>query len=514
MKKLLKAMAAFCVALALAACGGGGGNASSVKTNTTESSSAASAVNYVSADPEQIYLSSSGARDWSEVKFTALDSSGAIAAGASVTVSLTKNPGGVGLGSVGSTSDLTLSSDSKGVIAFKIYAGSVPGPVEVKVSLAKSTAYTVSQNLTVQSGPPSQDRFSLSVETFNIEGGTWDGIKTTLTVRLADRQGNAVPVGTVVSFTSSGGQIGGSCKVELSDGIASCQTTFASQKSRASNGRVVVLAYAEGLKKYVDNNGNNTYDTGDTLSLMGDAYRDDNENGKWDQGEFVIARGGSTTCAGSGTPTPSRKDTCTATVGTTVRSQVVLLMSNSYAFFNAVDVSSTKVSFRLNDSQDGYNPMPFNTSITTQVNDGTVDNNLTCTVQATTPAKVANVSPTTDLTDQLGTTHEITLAGCAAGDSVSVTITTPNKVETTKSFTIPASALATVDAVSVLAGASVTNPITGGIRKYIAESNNNTIATVLVSDTNFTVTGITAGTAYVTVSDSNGVSVITEVTVN
>lgn len=516
MNQLLKLFFASCAVLALVSCGGGGGSASSDKTPDTQTGASTTTVNYVSADPEQIYLSSSGARDWSEVKFSTLGASGAIAAGASATVSLTKNPGGVGLGTAGSTSDLTLSSDSKGVIGFKIYAGNVPGPLEVKVSLTSSSAYAYSKNLTVLSGPPSQDRFSLSVETFNLEGGDWDGTTTSLMVRLADRQGNPVPVGTVVNFTSSGGQIGGSCKVELgSDGIASCKTTFSSQAPRATNGRVSILAYAEGLKPYVDRNSNNTYDASvDDLSDMGDAYRDDNENGSWDAGEFVILRGGTVTCTGAGAPTPSRKDTCTRTVGTTVRRQVVLFMSNSDAFFNAVDISSTELSFRLNDSESGLNPMPFNTSITTQVSDATADNGLSCTVQATTPAKVANVSPSWNLTDQLGTTHTISLSGCAAGDSVRVTITTPKKVETSNLFTIPRLPLSVANAVSVPAGGSVAQAISGGIPGYTAQSSDNTIATVSVSNASFTVTGVKAGVAYVTVSDSNGVSVTTKVTVN
>ncbi len=411
--------------------------------NTTNStltvaSPTASAVNFVSATPAQIYVAGSGATSQSVLKFKVLSESGAAYSGAKVIASLTVNPGGVGLNAVGATTPLSMTSDGAGLITFTVFAGSIPGPVEVHAELKEnSTVYALSKNLSVQYGPPSQDHFSISVGTYNVEGANWDGTSSTLTARLADRQGNAVPAGTVVNFTSSGGQIGASCTVALSNGIASCTTTFASQAPRASNGRVAILAYAEGLKNYVDKNANNTYDTGDTLSEIGDAYRDDNENGQWDAGEFVITRGGATTCSGSAWPTPSRTNTCTGTVDTTVRQQVVLVMSGSRAVLNNLrSTSLTSLQFQLNDDNStGLNPMPYGSTVIATAIDNTSLNNLSCAVVSTIPAVVPNIGPGTDTSAQLGTDHTVTLSGCAIGDQVRVTVITPLKVETTTTYT-------------------------------------------------------------------------------
>ncbi len=418
-------------------------------SSLTVASPTASAINFISATPAQIYVTGSGASSQSVLRFKVLDASGAAYSGAAVTASLTENnPGGLGLNAVGSTGTLSLTSDGSGVITFTVFAGSIPGPVEVKAALTNNAAvYALSKNLSVQYGPPSQDHFSISVGTFNVEGNNRDGTTSTITARLADRQGNAVPAGTVVNFTASGGQIGASCPVTLSNGIASCTTTFSSQAPRASNGRVAVLAYAEGLKNYVDNNANNSYDTGyrytfngttytnDTLSDMGDAYRDDNENGQWDSGEFVIARGGSTTCSGSGWPTPSRVNSCTGTVDTTVRKQVVLIMSGSTATFNASTSSINAISFRLNDNNStSLNPMPYGTTVSATAIDNTSSNSLSCTVVSALPAVVPNIGPDTDTSKQLGTDHTVSLSGCAVGDQVRVTVTTPLNVETTKTY--------------------------------------------------------------------------------
>jgi len=428
-KQFLKVMAACCTVLALAACGGGGGNASSVKTSTSGSSSVASAVNYLSADPEQISISGSGGREWSYVTFKVIDSTGAISVGASATVSLTKNPGGVGLDSADSTSDLSLTSDSKGIIGFKVYAGRVPGPVEVKVSLANSSASAYSKNLTVQSGPPTQSGFSLAASEYNIEGKAYQGTTTTLTIQPTDHYGNAVPDGTVINFTAEGGQISASCTTSRVNGISSCQVTFSSGSNVPSDGRISILAHAEGVKDYSDTNSNGTYGSGDTLSNIGDAYRDDNENRTYDSdlGEFTITRGGSVECSGSGGSAPSRKDTCSAALATTVRRQLVLIMSGSTAKFGSSSVSTSSITFTLTDDG-GVNPMPAGTTIVPTVTDST-DNSLACTAKAN-PSDVPNTNIST------GTDVTIQLTNCAIGDSITVDVTTKKGNVTSKTFTL------------------------------------------------------------------------------
>ena len=401
----------------------------STQINTlTVDAPVASAVNLQSVNPTQIYVQGAGATTQSIVTFKVLNASGGAYSGASVTVSLTANPGGVGLNASGVTTPLTLISDSSGLVTFTVFSGTIPGPLEVKAVLADGMTYAVSKTLTVQSGPPSQKFFSMAADSYNIEGKNWQGTTATLTVQAADRTGNPVPAGTVVNFIAQGGQVSPSCTMALIKGIASCQATFSSQTPRPTNMRIAVLAYTEGVKDFTDSNGNNSFDAGETLVNMGDAYRDDNENGAYDAGEFTVSRGGSDLCDGGGAPTPSRADTCTGVLATTVRRQVMLIMSGSTALFNSADTSSTKISFTLTDDG-GINPMPAGTIITPTAIDKT-DNSLTCTATAY-PATVLSTATSE------GTKVVVNLTDCASKDQVSVVVTTPRLVVTTAIFTIP-----------------------------------------------------------------------------
>ena len=495
----------------------------SKKSSLNVSAPDATAINFVSAAPVQIFVTGSGATSQSILKFKVLTASGAPFSGANVTISLVENPGEVGLGRAGNKDPIPLTSDSTGMVQFTAFAGTKPGPVKVLAALTGDTkVYAYSSNLTVQSGPPSQDRFSMAATVFNIEGGDWDGITTSLGVRLADRQSTAVPVGTIVNFTASGGQVGSSCTITLDDkGIAGCETTFSSQKPKSENGRVSVLAYTEGLKTFVDNDGSNSYTVGDTLENMGDAFRDDNENGTWDAGEFVLSRGGVGACTGAGRPASARANTCTDSATTTVRYQLVLLMSGSDAYFNDIAVDPEVIRFRLNDTAAGYNPLPYQTSIAAK-NPGTSS----CAVTSTVPEKVDNISPRRDVKAQLGSYHTLSLSGCAAGDSLLVTITTPQEVATYKTFVIPSANFSTVAplSISLAAGASSTEyAISGGVTKYTATSSDESTATASVTSTVdsatkaisyfFKVKAIKSGVATIVVQDFNGVALSYEVTV-
>ena len=214
-------------------------------------------------------------------------------------------------------------------------------------------------------------------------------------------------------------------------GITSCAATFSSQSPLTLDRRVSVLAYTEGLKDFIDVNGNNIFDSGDTLVDMGDAYRDDDENGTYDaaSGEFVIKRGGTLACSGSGGDAPSRANTCSGEIATTVRRQLVLIMSGSFAAFQLPTVSTGQITFVLTDDE-GTNPMPAGTTIASTAVDNTPLNNLACTAKKTFPATILSTSAP-------GTGVGITLTGCASGDQISVDVTTPKGNVTNQIFSIP-----------------------------------------------------------------------------
>jgi len=418
------------------------GAVSSARSLTAAAPTAA-AVTFMNATPAQIFVAGMGAVEQSLVSFKVLSSANTALQGASVDFSLQANPGSVTLSTLSGT------TDSTGVVTVTVSAGPLPGPVKVRAALTSNTAvFAESQNLTVASGPPSQKFMSLSVSVFNIEGATADGTPTTLTVRIADRQGNAVVDGTVVNFTAEGGQVGRTCATTTTNLISSCSVTFISQNPRPANGRVSVLAYLEGTKDYIDLNNNNRYDAGiDTLVQIGDAYRDDNENLTYDSATdgFVFPRGVAGTCPTQTSGAfPSRAGTCdlvSATqLATTVRQQAVILFSSSSPKLYIQSQTTSSFTFLMGSGDPGLSllPMPAGTKVVVSAIDTTSANSLTCSVSDFAGSDVPNIAPTPGMPNQdLRTVHAASLKDCASGDNVKVTVTSPGGLVTEFPYTLP-----------------------------------------------------------------------------
>lgn len=418
------------------------GAVSAVRSLTAAAPTAA-AVTFINATPAQIFVAGMGAVEQTVVSFKVLSSANTALQGAGVDFSLQANPGSVTLSTLSGT------TDSAGVVTVTVSAGPLPGPVKVRAALtANSAVFAESQNLTVASGPPSQKFMSLSVGVSNIEGATLDGIPTTLTVRIADRQGNAVVDGTVVNFTAEGGQVGRTCATTTTNLISSCSVSFISQNPRPANGRVSVLAYLEGTKDYVDLNNNNRYDAGvDTLIQIGDAYRDDNEDSNFDgtNDGFVFPRGVSGACPSQvGDAFPSRANTCdlvSATrLSTTVRQQAVILFSSSTPRLSIQSQTLSTFAFTMGSSDPGLSllPMPAGTKVVVTAIDTTSANTVTCSVTDVVGSVVVNIGPTPGVPNQdLRTQHSASLKDCASGDNVKVTVTAPSGLVTEFSYPLP-----------------------------------------------------------------------------
>lgn len=409
-------------------------------TSVSVAAPTANAVTFVSATPGQIFVSGAGSAEQSQVVFRVLSSAGTILPNIPVRFTIQTNPGGVGIGSTGSTTEVISTSDASGLANVVVFSGTIPGPIKVRAALVSNSAvFAESQNLTVSSGPPSQRFMSLAVQTFNIEGWALDGTSTQLTVRIADRQGNAVEDGTVINFTAEGGQVASSCATARVLGISQCSVNFISQNPKPVGGRISVLAYAEGTKDYVDVNGNNKYDVGiDTLIPIGNAYRDDNENGIYETsaGEFVIPRSGSATCAGTGEPFPSVVDTCDTSLSTTVRQQAVILFSSSGAVFQLVSKSTSGVSFLLRSRDNQLLPMPAGTTVTATAIDSNSLDGLTCSVALAPASPVPNVNPSTNPLADLATAHGVGLKDCVVGDRVIIEATSPSGLKTSIAYSL------------------------------------------------------------------------------
>ncbi len=245
-------------------------------TNEDDSDAAAASVaslQFVSADPTILSLKGTGGIGYGEVStlvFRVVNTENTPVGGAEVNFSLDTSVGGIALNK---SSSIT---NTQGEVEVTVQSGSVATPVRVTASVTTPSGVRSVQSdlLRIATGIPDQNSFSLSVDTFAPEGQI-DGETVTFTARLADRNNNPVPDGTVVLFTTEGGVIESSC--ETVRGV--CSVTWTSQNPRPLDQRSTILAYAIGHESFYDANGSGVFDDGDTFDDLGEAFRDDDETG-------------------------------------------------------------------------------------------------------------------------------------------------------------------------------------------------------------------------------------------
>ncbi|MEO1034494.1 MAG: hypothetical protein AAFX44_02925 [Pseudomonadota bacterium] len=256
-------------------------------TNTVNVMQAAvGSINYISADPTNIGLlgtGGAGRQETSTVRFRVTDATGGPRPGSDVSFSLNTTVGGIAL------QPTTAVSDAQGFVQTVISAGAVATPVRVTATVVGSSPVIAAQSdqLTITTGIPDQNSVSLSTECPSIEGFNLDGVESATTIRLSDRFNNPVPDGTAVTFTSEGGQIGGSCltTTTLTNGGGVCTVAFVSQQPRPANGRVEILASAIGEESFTDVDSNGRFNDNDIAENIGEPFQDNNENGLYDLGE-------------------------------------------------------------------------------------------------------------------------------------------------------------------------------------------------------------------------------------
>jgi len=385
-------------------------------------------IQFVSATPQLIFLTGSVGPTQSQLTFKVVDASGNALQNQSVQLSLINTGPGVSLNTVGNTAPVTLTSDATGSVSLAVFSGTVPTSVQVRATLASNAAVAASSNvLTVASGRPVQQAASLSLSKFSIEGFNIDGPTADFTMSLADRQGNPVPDGTQVNFVAeSGVMVPAVCVV--AGGTSSCKVSIRAQGTRPANGIVSVLAYVPGEEDFVDANFNNVYDSGEAFTDLGNAYRDDNNTGAYDAGEFTVPRAGASTCAGG---VNGRPNTCDAVWGTAdVRRQANIIFATSAAnitgtLTNVVVGTSTLGSLDLIVADTNGNSMPTGSQISVQV---TSANNSGC---------AATIPVTTVPNSYLPLRTLISTAKCINGDRITVNVTSPSGVVTPQNFTVP-----------------------------------------------------------------------------
>ena len=275
-----------------------GGTAATANLQLALTAPTVSSLSFVSASPEVIFLRGSGFTENSNVVFQVRDANGGGVPNRRVLLEPTTLAGGLLVD--GGSVPVTKLSDSEGKVLVRVNAGTVPTPVRIRATLEGSTISTVSSNLSIAVGLPSQNNFSMSQGTFNIEGNNIDGVSNTYMIIASDRLGNPVPDGTAINFVTEGGQVQAVRNTLVgSDGLSRAVANFQTANPRPVDGRVTVVAYALGEESFLDANGNNVYDQGEDYQDLGDVFIDRLYNGTYNvlEDQFVsLTTGGTQAC--------------------------------------------------------------------------------------------------------------------------------------------------------------------------------------------------------------------------
>ncbi|VAW43801.1 Invasin domain protein, partial [hydrothermal vent metagenome] len=257
--------------------------ASAAAETPEEAAGFATSLQFISAQPTFLSLKGTGGVGYGEISklvFKVVDNEGAPVPNVNVEFKLTTTVGGLSL-----NSDEAI-SNNQGEVFVTVLAGTISTPVRVTATVEKEDGSLLSIQsdlLTVTTGIPDQNSFSLALEKFAPEGLNQDNEKVNVSVLLADRFNNPVPDGTVVNFTTEGGSIESSCQVAS----GGCTVVWTSQNPRPLDHRATILAYAVGHETYYDKNGSGIFDDGDTFDDLGEAFRDDDETKTYNPDSLV-----------------------------------------------------------------------------------------------------------------------------------------------------------------------------------------------------------------------------------
>lgn len=297
-----------------------GGAAVSQTGNLTVLPAAAGSIKFISADSTNIALKGTGGfgrQEFATLTFKVYDKTGTPVAGALVDMAFADTNPALAVGGL-SLNPRSATSGADGTVTTQVSAGTIPTSVRIVASILGNSITTLSNILVISTGVPDQQHFSLATVTGNCEGMDIDQNCSIVTATLGDHFGNPVPDGTAVNFTAAGGVIGASCVTgslppsgtapigqttnsKVGPGSGACSVLFSSSNPRPANGRVTILAYALGEEDFIDKNGNNVFDPGESFTDKSpDIFRDDNENKAWSQGEACIGMNSNGTCSSAG----------------------------------------------------------------------------------------------------------------------------------------------------------------------------------------------------------------------
>ncbi|MEP7243102.1 MAG: hypothetical protein ABI885_05385 [Gammaproteobacteria bacterium] len=390
-------------------------------TGTVKVASAAiGSIEFVSATPTNVGLQGTGGagrQETSTVVFRVVDSSGGARADADVTFSLDSTVGGISL------TPTSARSDANGRVQTIVNAGTVATTATVTARIASPAISTQSSQLTITTGIPDADSFSVAVACHNVEAWEYEGVVVPVTARLSDRFNNPPPDGTAVTFRAEGGSIVGQCPggtVATAKEGGVCGTNWRSSAPRPADGRVTILATTTGEESFTDVSTDGLFTSLDGFRLvdepgklaqdLGEPYLDENENGQYDvnepffdffnQGGDAGVRNGpdgkfnGLLCQDAARCDPAKKSAGIGASNVIIMSgsapdavEASLLADSSHTPIATIDVPSstaTTVSFFVHD-QNG-NPMPSGTTVSGAATGG-----------RTVPAPTSSIVPCTDI---------------------------------------------------------------------------------------------------------------------
>ncbi len=395
---------------------------------------------YSTAGDVQLVTKNSGSAASGQIEFTVY-ANGSPASNEDVQIDLVRGPTDLSFVTVGNRTPKVIKSDATGKVVVSLHPGTLPGPVEIKATLVNnSNVYVLSKNVAVATGRVSQQGLSLSATKYALMGDM-DGDTTQIVARLADRVGNPVPNGTTISFISEGGSITPNCSTQNGQ----CSVTLTTQNPRPALDRVTVMAYVEGDKAYTDVNKDNSYTAGidKLLTNIGDFFRDDNEDNKYNEGEFVYKRGATGTCTASTFINSNIADTCDTKLDAILRYQMLFGFAEQTPTYNVLNqplISTGSFVFQLFGNNTKTVPMPTGTILSVVAKDLT-ENSLACEAEVSQGSLTIGVrnlrTPSTfaDIKNE-DILYKIRLNRCEAGDVVRVRTVSPAGKTVTTEFPI------------------------------------------------------------------------------
>jgi len=275
----------------------------------------ASAIEFVSAEPQAIALKESGGDESAIVQFMVKDSNGTPLEGIAVSFKMIGPNGGeyIDPSDDGTPDEIDVSSNEQGIAQVTLHSGYVAGPVSISGTVdVDGTPMTVQSSVvSIGGGVPSAKRFSVASDILNLPGLMWNGMEANITASLADRFGNYnVLKGTTVSFATEIGLAIDTSAITLDeDGLAivtvrtqgyapedvaeeSWETDLKTQidttydynpTGHPRDGLCGILIYTKGEEHFDDSNANGRYDTGETfIDTTTDPFNDFNDSGDYD----------------------------------------------------------------------------------------------------------------------------------------------------------------------------------------------------------------------------------------